>query len=83
MRVLYILSCIIVLFSCKEKCAYPVSFQVSYVNEGTKIQLDLDSGKVEKSIELADGFYMGPDKRKELVRYCSSNKLNHCKMQYE
>jgi hypothetical protein len=82
MRVLYILSCIILLFSCKEKCDYPVYFEVSIVRPGTKIWLDLDSGKVEEFYEIENGHNVDRKNRTKLLTYCSANELItvKCKM---
>jgi hypothetical protein len=70
-----VMSCIMVISSCKEKCDYPVYIEVSFVDPGTKIWLNIDSGKVEKYYEIDDGHYMDRKDRLKLLTYCSSDTL--------
>jgi hypothetical protein len=59
------------IISCREKCVNPVDFQVSYVDPGTTIVLELDSGRFREEFKYPKGVYFTDKNRTHLVKnYC-------------
>src|SRR5690349_14175827 len=67
------LGCLVVSSCNTKKCEFPVYFQVSFVEPGTVLKIDIDSGSLNKQWKFNDGLHMTYEKRFEFLRaYCSS-----------